>query len=155
MLLFCSIARAPFPEVSSACIARCSLWRIVYFFLLLSETTQSTSSRRQFVQGAPCSTTLHLTLRFRQLLQAFDALRFTLLVGRVPLGFSPASPAVLFAVWDWPGCVAAVSGGGGEEDESEIDPSSMIEPILSKGELQRAQNREASLWRDYSGTIVT
>ena len=33
----------------------------------------STSSKRQFVQGAPCSTTLHLTFRARQHWQAFEA----------------------------------------------------------------------------------
>lgn len=34
-----------------------------YRFLLLSVTMHSTSSRRQFVHGAPCSTTLQRTLR--------------------------------------------------------------------------------------------
>jgi len=37
----------------------------------------STSSNRQFVHGAPCSTTLHLTFLARQHWQAFEALRLT------------------------------------------------------------------------------
>lgn len=36
------------------------------FFRLLSDTMHSTSSSLQFVQGAPCSVTLHRTLRARQ-----------------------------------------------------------------------------------------
>jgi hypothetical protein len=47
------------------------------FLRLLSETMQSTSSSLQFVQGAPCSVTLHRTLRARQHWQALDARRFT------------------------------------------------------------------------------
>lgn len=54
-------------------------------FLLLSVTTHSISSSLQFVHGAPCSTTLHRTLRARQHWQAFDALLFTDLL-------CPASP---------------------------------------------------------------
>jgi hypothetical protein len=37
-----------------------------HFLRLLSVTIHSTSSRRQFVHGAPCSTTLHLTFRALQ-----------------------------------------------------------------------------------------
>jgi hypothetical protein len=37
----------------------------------------STSSKRQLVQGAPCSTTLHLTFRALQHWHALEALRFT------------------------------------------------------------------------------
>jgi len=48
-----------------------------YFFLRLSDTVHSTSSSLQLVQGAPCSVTLHLTLRARQLWQALEARRFT------------------------------------------------------------------------------
>lgn len=48
-----------------------------HFLRLLSVMIHSTSSNLQLVQGAPCSTTLHLTLRARQHWQAFDALRFT------------------------------------------------------------------------------
>lgn len=48
-----------------------------FFLRLLSVMIHSTSSNLQLVQGAPCSTTLHLTLRARQHWQAFDALRFT------------------------------------------------------------------------------
>jgi hypothetical protein len=47
------------------------------FFLLLSDTMHSTSSSLQLVQGAPCSVTLHLTLRERQHWHALDALLFT------------------------------------------------------------------------------
>jgi hypothetical protein len=50
---------------------------VTYFLRLLSETTQSTSSRRQFVHGAPCSVTLQRTLRARQHWQALEARRFT------------------------------------------------------------------------------
>ena len=71
---------------------------MTYFLRLLSDTMQSTSSSLQFVHGAPCSTTLHLTFLERQHWQAFEALRFTLLFGRIPFGFKPASPAVRFCV---------------------------------------------------------
>jgi len=47
------------------------------FFLRLSETIHSTSSSLQFVHGAPCSVTLHLTLRARQHWQALEARRLT------------------------------------------------------------------------------
>jgi len=47
------------------------------FFLLLSDTMQSTSSSLQFVHGAPCSVTLHLTFRALQHWHAFEALLFT------------------------------------------------------------------------------
>lgn len=45
------------------------------------------------MHGGPCSTTLQRTLRARQLWQALDALRFTALAGRAPLGLRPASAA--------------------------------------------------------------
>lgn len=48
-----------------------------HFFLLLSDTMHSTSSSLQFVQGAPCSVTLHRTFRARQHWHAFEALLFT------------------------------------------------------------------------------
>lgn len=86
-----------------------------YFLRLLSETIHSTSSSRQFVQGAPCSTTLHRTLRERQHWQAFDALLLTLLGGRMPLDLRPASEAVRFEFWEWTCIVSA----GGDDDESE------------------------------------
>jgi hypothetical protein len=51
--------------------------RITHFLRLLSVTMHSTSSKRQFVHGAPCSTTLHLTFRALQHWQALEARRFT------------------------------------------------------------------------------
>ena len=54
----------------------------------------STSSNRQFVQGAPCSVTLQRTFRVRQHWHAFEALLFTGLVGCVPS--NPATEAFLF-----------------------------------------------------------
>jgi hypothetical protein len=69
------------------------------FLRLLSETMHSTSSSRQFVQGAPCSTTLQRTFLERQHWHALEALLLTLLGGRMPL--SPASEAVRFAVEEW------------------------------------------------------
>lgn len=48
-----------------------------HFLRLLSVTMHSTSSKRQFVHGAPCSTTLQRTFRARQHWQAFDALLLT------------------------------------------------------------------------------
>lgn len=57
------------------------------FLRLLSVTTHSTWSKRQFVQGEPFSTTSHRTLRARQQQQAFEA---RLLTGRL----WPESPAV-------------------------------------------------------------
>ena len=71
-------------------------WKVTDFLRLLSETMHSTSSRRQFVQGAPCSTTLQRTFRERQHWQALEALLFTLLGGLLPL--RPASEAVRFTV---------------------------------------------------------
>ena len=70
--------------------------RFSYFLRLLSETVHSTSSSLQLVHGAPCSTTLHRTLRDLQHWQAFDARLLTLFGGRMPLGLSPASEAVRF-----------------------------------------------------------
>lgn len=98
---------------------------MTYFLRLLSETMHSTSSNLQFVQGAPCSTTLQRTLRERQHWQAFDALLLTLLGGRLPFDLRPASEAVRFEIWE---CKWIVSAGG-EEDESEKLPS--IESIVA------------------------
>lgn len=47
------------------------------FLRLLSDTMHSTSSKRQFVQGAPCSVTLQRTLRARQHWHALEALLLT------------------------------------------------------------------------------
>lgn len=93
---------------------------ITHFFRLLSDTMHSTSSSLQFVQGAPCSTTLQRTLRERQHWQAFDALLLTLFGGRVPFDLRPASEAVRFEVCE---CTWIVSAGG-EDDESVRLPSS-------------------------------
>lgn len=57
------------------------------FLRLLSVTTHSTWSKRQFVHGEPFSTTSHRTLRARQQQQAFEA---RLLTGRL----WPEIPAV-------------------------------------------------------------
>lgn len=57
------------------------------FLRLLSVTTHSTWSKRQFVHGEPFSTTSQRTLRARQQQQAFEARLFT---GRL----WPESPAV-------------------------------------------------------------
>lgn len=48
-----------------------------FFLRLLSVTTHSTWSRRQFVQGEPLSTTSQRTLRARQQQHALEALLFT------------------------------------------------------------------------------
>jgi len=53
-----------------------------HLFLFPSAITQSTSSNRQFVHGAPNSITLHLTFRARQHRHAFGARRLLLLGGR-------------------------------------------------------------------------
>ena len=87
---------------------------ITNFLRLLSETIHSTSSSRQFVQGAPCSTTLQRTFLERQHWHALEALLFTLLGGRMPL--RPASEAVLFEVGEWT-CI--VFAGGEDDDESD------------------------------------
>ena len=87
---------------------------ITHFLRLLSETMHSTSSSRQFVQGAPCSTTLQRTFLERQHWHALEALLLTLLGGRMPL--SPASEAVRFAVEE---CTWIVSAGGDDDDESD------------------------------------
>lgn len=63
----CSVQRHQHYQMSGGEGAR------AYRLRLLSVTTHSTSSRRQFVQGAPCSTTLQRTLRARQDWQAFEA----------------------------------------------------------------------------------
>lgn len=69
------------------------------FFLLLSDTMHSTSSSLQFVHGAPCSVTLHLTLRARQHWHALEALLFT----ERPVVFPsrPAWAALRFGGWRW------------------------------------------------------
>lgn len=61
-----------------------------HFLRLLSVTTHSTWSSRQFVQGEPFSTTSQRTLRARQQQQAFEARRLT---GR-ELAESPADEAL-------------------------------------------------------------
>jgi hypothetical protein len=94
-----------------------------HFFRLLSETMHSTSSNRQFVHGAPCSTTLQRTLRALQHWQAFDARRLTLFAGRIP-GFRPAASAVRFGT-----VVCIVTDSAGEPDESDM-LSIAIDPIV-------------------------
>lgn len=64
-----------------------------FFLRLLSVTTHSTWSNRQFVQGEPFSTTSQRTLRARQQQHAFEA---RLLTGRV-LPDMPAVEALRFA----------------------------------------------------------
>lgn len=86
-----------------------SSWQ-TYFLRRDSETMQSTSSRRQFVHGAPCSVTLQRTLRARQHWQALEALRFTALVGTLPS--NPAADALRFCV-----CEGTSTGG---VDSSEV-----------------------------------
>ena len=56
------------------------------------------SSSRQLVQGAPCSTTLHLTLRARQHWQALEALLLTALAGLPLVVFNPAVEALRLEV---------------------------------------------------------
>lgn len=75
----------------------------------------STSSSLQLVHGAPCSTTLHLTLRDRQHWHAFDALRFTLFAGLILPGFRPAASAVRLDA-----CDCSVTVASGEPEESDI-----------------------------------
>jgi len=87
----------------------------------------STSSNLQFVHGAPCSTTLHRTLRALQHWQAFDALLFTLFAGRMPFDLSPASLAVRFG-----GCACNGPVSVGDDDDSDIAESMGIEPIVSR-----------------------
>jgi len=67
-----------------------------YFLRLLSETTHSTSSKRQLVHGI-CSTTLHLTFLDRQDWQALDALLFTLFWALAPFVDKPAASLLRFA----------------------------------------------------------
>jgi hypothetical protein len=88
-------------------------WVVTNFLRLLSETMHSTSSSRQFVQGAPCSTTLQRTFLERQHWHALEALLLTLFGGRMPL--RPASDAVRFEVEEWTCIVSA----GGDDDESD------------------------------------
>ena len=71
--------------ISLASLPNSLLFLISHFLRLLSVTMQGTSSSLQLVQGAPCSTTLHLTFLALQHWQAFDALLFT---GR-PLALVP------------------------------------------------------------------
>lgn len=81
------------------------------FLRRLSETTHSTSSSLQFVQGAPCSVTLQRTLRALQHWHAFDAL---LLTARpcCALPSRPAWDAFLFIVEFFP-----TSTGWGESGD--------------------------------------
>lgn len=74
---------------------------LAYLLLLLSVTTHSTWSRRQFVHGEPLSTTSQRTLRARQQQQALEALRLT---GRLPAVFSPAVEAFLLLKLRLAGC---------------------------------------------------
>jgi hypothetical protein len=77
------------------------------------------------VHGAPCSVTLHLTLRARQHWQALDARRLTERPCAVPLAPSrPAADALRF----WPGVVEAdaFSVLGGPCSWSERDDSDMF-----------------------------
>lgn len=85
-------------------------WHQTHFLRLLSVTTHSTWSSRQFVHGEPLSTTSHRTLRARQQQQAFEARRFT---GR-ELAASPAVEALRLPL----GSVS--TAGLGEAGESVI-----------------------------------
>lgn len=78
---------APGPQAGRA---RCTHLR-----RLLSVIIHSTSSSLQLVQGAPCSTTLHRTLRARQHWQALDARRLT---GRKPAALA-ALPVGALRFW--------------------------------------------------------
>lgn len=103
---------------------------LAYFFRLLSETTHSTSSSLQLVHGAPCSTTLQRTFLALQHWQAFEALRLTLFVGRVPFAFRPASPADLF----WEDALGICGSGVAESDgvdDSDMAASIPIEPMFA------------------------
>ena len=80
------------------------------FFLRLSDTMHSTSSNRQLVHGAPCSVTLHRTLRARQHWQALDAL---LLTDR-PVVF-PSIPA--WAALRLSGCISLWSESEAEDSD--------------------------------------
>ena len=73
--------------------SRTRMWGPTNLFRLLSVIMQSTWSRRQLVQGAPCSTTLQRTFRDRQHWQALLARRFT---GRCTFCSMPAIEAVRF-----------------------------------------------------------
>jgi hypothetical protein len=112
----------PFPRYSLILRPRPEACATTHFFRLLSDTMHSTSSNRQFVHGAPCSTTLQRTLRARQHWHAFDALRLTLFAGRIP-GFNPAASALRFGT-----VVCAVIDSAGEPDDSDR-LSISIEPI--------------------------
>lgn len=101
------------------------------FLRLLSDTMHSTSSNRQLVHGGPCSTTLQRTLRARQHWQALEALLFTLLVGRVPLGFRPASVDVRLLLAGSLVCTSTVSEG--DDEASDMACSDMaMEPMFAK-----------------------
>jgi hypothetical protein len=92
---------------------------LTYFLRLLSVTTHSTSSSRQFVHGAPCSTTLHLTFRALQHAQALLALRFT----GLPLAFAtPFAPFFLLTA----GGAAVSEAGDALSYDADISADSRI-----------------------------
>lgn len=73
------------------------------FLRLLSDTMHSTSSSLQLVQGAPCSVTLHRTLRARQHWHALEALLLT--ERPVACPSRPAWAALRLGAWNscWDG----------------------------------------------------
>lgn len=103
---------------------------IAYFLRRDSDTMHSTSSRRQLVQGAPCSVTLQRTLRARQHWHALEALRLTARVG--PFPSSPAAEAFRFAA-----CVSRTSAGG-------VDSSEVMLAVQSQELLPRVKGEFAA-----------
>lgn len=104
------------------------------FFRLLSDTMHSTSSSRQFVQGAPCSVTLQRTLRALQHWQALDALLLTDLP--VPWPSMPAADAFRLAA----GCVSGLSDS--EAEHSDMATFFSAEALWRvKGEREGSGNR--------------
>lgn len=94
-----------------------------YFLRLLSVTMHGTSSRRQFVQGAPCSTTLQRTLRARQHWQALEARLLTGLPFALTL--RPALLALRFGEggWEW--------SDSGEARSTEVSGTSAGTSVVS------------------------
>jgi hypothetical protein len=78
----------------------------------------STSSSLQFVQGAPCSVTLHLTFLARQHWQALDALLFTALCA--PFKSMPAAVAFRFNPFGWETVAEFSVESDGEDERSDI-----------------------------------
>lgn len=102
------------------------------FFLRLSDTMHSTSSSRQLVQGAPCSVTLHRTLRALQHWHAFEAL---LLTGRpVPFPSIPAAEALRFVGDDasFGGVVCICSGVSDMMDDESDMMVKMVDGIRKR-----------------------